>query len=441
MYGSLTVRGPRDDPTLERILLLSSRTPTPLSRHSHLYPPTPSELLVNGKGNGTVLKVNHGERYLLRLINANAYNCPILLSISEHAFRVLATDGNLVLSMTAAHAVLFPGERLDVVIETIQPPGKYPVNVIGLQDCLNLRQEALLLYDGVDTNTPLIKDRQELKIDKQAILDSGYNCQEISKSFVCALDLKSSTEIVAKNKADEVIFIPFDVNVFTSFTDEMTDNRYNFFGCPFYPSYLSTESKEIKIAQINDMSFKYPSSPILSQPENVSEESVCSLERQSSLCADTPLFCECVQIIEVPPKKTIEIILIDEGFGGNTSHTFHMHGYNASIMGRESFERPITRQEIVSLDHAGKLFRNFMNPPQKDSFVVPNKGYVILRFYTDNLGYWLWEARSTSISPGTFGPGLQFLIKVGNRENLLPVPINFPTCGNNKRPDMVFETN
>lgn len=27
-----------------------------------------------------------------------------------------------------------------------------------------------------------------------------------------------------------------------------------------------------------------------------------------------------------------------------------------------------------------------MNPVRKDTFVVPNKGYIILRFYTDNLG-------------------------------------------------------
>jgi len=27
-----------------------------------------------------------------------------------------------------------------------------------------------------------------------------------------------------------------------------------------------------------------------------------------------------------------------------------------------------------------------VNPVQKDTFVVPNKGYIILRFYTDNLG-------------------------------------------------------
>ncbi|CAK9800153.1 LAC14 [Anthophora quadrimaculata] len=189
------------------------------------------------------------------------------------------------------------------------------------------------------------------------------------------------------------------------------------------------------------MSFKYPTSPLLSQPENTPEESVCSLEKRSRQCTDTPLFCECIQIVEVPPMKNVDIVLIDEGFGGNDSHTFHIHGYNASILGRSSFAQPITKAEVVYLDRNKQLHRNFVNPPRKDSFVVPNKGYVILRLFTDNLGYWLWEARSTGISAGMSDPVMQFLLKVGDRESFLPVPLDFPTCGNNKHPDMVFETN
>jgi len=74
------------------------------------------------------------------------------------------------------------------------------------------------------------------------------------------------------------------------------------------------------------------------------------------------------------------------GFGSNVSHTFHVHGYNVRITGRGSFGKPISRDEIVSLDRDGKIQRNAKNPVQKDTFVVPNKGYVILHLYTDNLG-------------------------------------------------------
>ncbi|XP_033301008.1 uncharacterized protein LOC117206108 isoform X2 [Bombus bifarius] len=704
VYGSLTVRGPQDDPSLERILLLSSRPPTPLSRHSHLHPPTPSELLLNGQNNGSILQVHYGRKYLLRLINANAYNCPILLSISGHDFRVLAADGNPVEPTVGRHIFFFPGdawnepetndtrlgmewtrdktlellreyqqrrvlwdwnargyrdrtkrkraiqelaeilccntleiekkitnlkcqysrevhkiqnsrdaatgpddvyvskwfafkamqflqfgtrryskrkkkieeetsklqeeyivsdidpesitfidcneetngsgtgsfnaslsedaeessssslkamelyngsshnhnspicdldefgqtklettsderkrtkeefakfaesiavqlaeipdsysrsvaklrinqilfeaeigvyaqtrERFDIILEANQPPGKYLVDIKGHRDCQNLHQEAFILYDDIKPQSAIIKDEKLLKINDHAITNKGHDCHEISRNFICGLDLKGSRGI--EINSDEIIYVPFDVNAFSYFTDEMSDYRYNFYGCPFYPSDLSVSKEGARVAQINRISFKYPMSPLLSQPENIPEESICSLETRSEECADTPLFCECIHVIEVPPRKNIDIILIDEGSGGNVSHTFHVHGYNASVLGKSSFERAITKEEIILLDRNKQLDRNFLNPPQKDSFVVPNKGYVILRLFTDNLGYWMWEARSTAISSGISGPVMQFLLKVGNRESFLPVPLDFPTCGSNKHPDMVFETN
>jgi len=156
------------------------------------------------------------------------------------------------------------------------------------------------------------------------------------------------------------------------------------------------------------------------------------------------------------------------GFGSNVSHTFHVHGYNVRITGRGSFGKPISRDEIVSLDRDGKIQRNAKNPVRKDTFVVPNKGYIILRLHTDNLGerseysyrpngrrhrarreegitirfsgYWLWEARSTGTYPQSFGPAMQFLMKVGLDRNLPLVPIDFPSCGSNKGMDLIFET-
>lgn len=440
VYGSLTVRGPQDDPSLERILLLSSRPPTPLSRYSHLHPPTPSELLLNGQNNGFIFEVQYGRKYLLRLINAHAYNCPVLLSISDHDFHVLATDGNPVEPTIGRHIVSFPGERFDVAIETDRPPGKYLVNIKGFLDCQHLRQKAFILYDNVNPESVVIKDEQLLKINDYAIGNVGHDCHEISRNFICSQDLKGLNKVDEIN-SNEIIYIPFDVNSFSYITDAMSDYRYNFYGCPFYPSDLSTDEEEAKVAQINHMSFKYPTSPLLSQPENTAEESVCSLEKRSKECADTPLFCECIRMIEVSPNKNVDIVLIDQGFGGNVSYTFHIHGYNASVLGRGSFGRAITKEEVMLLDRRKQLPRNFLNPPRKDSFVVPNKGYLILRLFTDNLGYWLWEARSTALTPGISGPVMQFLLKVGRRESFLPVPLDFPTCGSNKHPDMVFETN
>ncbi|XP_025075506.1 laccase-9 [Pogonomyrmex barbatus] len=440
VYGPLTVRGSRDDLSLERTLILSSRSSIPLTRHASLYPPTPGELLVNGQARGIVVRIEHGRRYLLRLINANAYDCPVLLSIHGHSLRIFAADGNPVQSMTGTHVVLFPGERLDGILLAKQAVGRYAFDIQGLRDCRNLRQEAYLLYENAAPDSYTMRSIAD-SLDEQAfeIAESGHRCHRISKNVICSLDLKSTKLSQFEEKADETIYVPFDTNTFSLFTDEMTDDSYSLYTSRYYPSYLSLKEGAIRIPQINGMSFKYPSSPILSQPENILEKSICSLNKRSDECDDTPLFCECLQLLQVLPRKTIEIVLINEGFGGNVSYTFHLHGYNASVISRESFEQPITKNDVVSLDLNGKIYRNFVNPVRKDTFVVPNKGYVILRFYTDNLGYWLWEARSTAIYPPLLGPGMQFVMRVGLQQNLPLVPINFPTCGNNKGMDLIFE--
>ncbi|XP_050446648.1 uncharacterized protein LOC126849118 [Cataglyphis hispanica] len=440
VYGSLTVRGPRDNASLERILVLSSRSSTPLTQQTLLYPLTPDELLVNGQAREVFIQVKHGFSYLLRIINANAHNCPILLSAYGHSLRVLAADGDPVQSMTGTHVVLFPGERFDCILVAEQTIGKYAFDIQGLRDCRNLRHEAYIFYENTRLDSYAIKATAD-NLDEQAfkIIESGHRCHRVSKNIICSLDLKSTKLPQLEEKVDETIYVPFDMNAFSFFTDEMTDNSYNFYVSKHYPVYLSLEKGVTKILQINNMSFKYPSSPILSQPENTLEDSICTLDKRSSNCADTPLFCECLQILQVSPQKTIEIVLIDEGFGGNVSHTFHLHGYNASIVGQESFERPITKDEIISLDRSRRIHRNLVNPVRKDTFVVPNKGYVILRFYTDNLGYWLWEARSTAIHPQLLGPGMQFVMRVGFDRNMPLVPIDFPSCGSNKGIDLIFE--
>lgn len=137
--------------------------------------------------------------------------------------------------------------------------------------------------------------------------------------------------------------------------------------------------------------------------------------------------------------KNINEYKLLEGKRGNSSQIFHTHGYSVDIIGFQKFNRPITKEEIITMDEMGLLTRNLINPPKMDTFVVPNKGYVIVRFYSDNLGYWLWEARGTGIFPATNGPAMQFLLRVGNRENLPTVPIDFPTCGSHKGTDLIFE--
>ncbi|XP_046744666.1 laccase-2-like [Diprion similis] len=441
IYGALIVREPGSDPNAEKTLLISTRLEAPLTQ---LWPEVsaPMDLLVNGQSDGYRISVDRNRRYLMRLINANAIACPVVLSIADHKLLVVAVDGGKVDSRTlASHVVLFPGERFDLTLETNQASGRYLVKVQGMGECRDLFHAASLDYEGSSKSSTITGSGVRLSKDDIVSLEKGHKCYRVSRGILCSLDTKGIADNSIQNHPGETVYVSFDVNTLGDITDEMTDFKYNIYGFSHYPTYLSLSTTEARIPQINGMTFKYPPSPILSQPENTPDDILCSFEAKSEFCENTPRFCECLQIFEVPVNKTVELVVIDEGFGGNASQTFHVHGYQLSVVGTDSFEKPVTKAEVKALDLSQGLPRNLLNPPKKDTFTVPNKGYAIVRFRTDNLGYWLWEARSTGTSPTTSSPGMQFLMQVGSRENMPTVPIDFPSCGNNKKPDMIFEIN
>ncbi|XP_011306362.1 laccase-7 [Fopius arisanus] len=431
LFGSLTVRGPGEDLTLDKIIMISARTSRSFSS-INANTPEALELLINGKGKQD-LKVEQNRKYHFRVINANSLNCPISFSIADHDLEIISADSNPVAHIVGKRVILFPGERVDLEMETSRAPGRYVVTLQGGHDCRNLISESILVYDDGELDEVIRPgDYTELPDVLQ-----GHNCEALEEGTLCLMDMKAPVGRKLQEKAD-IFFVGFD-DVFYDIDDHESDYKFNIDGFPFYPAYLSVRPGGATIPQINGMTFKYPPSPILSQPEAVPEDIICDLEYKSRECCDRPSFCECLQILEVPSMQNIDIVLINEGKVGNNSFVFHVHGYSVAILSVKKFTRPISRSEIMSVEALGKLKRNLITPSLKDTVVVPNKGYVVLRLFTDSPGYWLWESRTTGTSPTTSGPGMQFILQVGTRESLPTVPLDFPTCGNHKGPDLIFE--
>ena len=49
----------------------------------------------------------------------------------------------------------------------------------------------------------------------------------------------------------------------------------------------------------------------------------------------------------------------------------------------------VSIENIKNLDAEGKLKRNLINPPLKDTVQIPAGGYTIIRFKALNPGYWV----------------------------------------------------
>ena len=68
------------------------------------------------------------------------------------------------------------------------------------------------------------------------------------------------------------------------------------------------------------------------------------------------------------------------------------HGGDPNHIGPDpSPENSITKEAIEELNINGKIKKNLNNPPLKDTVVVPDAGFTVLRFVADNVGYWLFH--------------------------------------------------
>lgn len=125
-----------------------------------------------------------------------------------------------------------------------QAIGRYTLDIQGLRECRNYHQEAYIFYEDAERNSYAIRtvDTDHLNEQSFKIAESGHDCHRISKNVICSLDLKSRKLSQLEEKADETIYVPFDANAFSFFTDEMTDNSYNFYMSRYYPAYLSKKT-------------------------------------------------------------------------------------------------------------------------------------------------------------------------------------------------------
>lgn len=80
----------------------------------------------------------------------------------------------------------------------------------------------------------------------------------------------------------------------------------------------------------------------------------------------------------------VELVIIDE-FPGKSNHPMHLHGYKFQVLALEKLNG-ITEAQFKKLDSQGKIKRNLNDPPQKDTIMIPNGGYAIIRIFSSNPG-------------------------------------------------------
>lgn len=171
--------------------------------------------------------------------------------------------------------------------------------------------------------------------------------------------------------------------------------------------------------QLNHISMKMPKSPLLvTRPTT----GFCNESTISPSCKTE--YCQCPHVLNVKRNSVVELILIDEGTA-DTNHPLHLHGHSFRVVAQRKVGDNTTIDEVKKLDNAGNITRNLRRAPVKDTVTIPEGGYTVIRFVADNPGYWLFHCHIEFHAE----IGMALVFKVGEHEDMKPVPKGFPQCG------------
>lgn len=178
------------------------------------------------------------------------------------------------------------------------------------------------------------------------------------------------------------------------------------------------------MATANNISFLYPSFPLLLEREHVREEMFCdgeSVSNKECTLLGGQKVCRCIHRLKFKLGTIAELIVVN--VADKLSHPMHLHGHKFHVMDMGMLRANMTVSEVKD----GAIPRiNHRRPAYKDTVLLPYPGFVRLRFRANNPGYWLFHCHFDWHLP----IGMAVMIQVGEASEMREPPDNFPRCYN-----------
>ncbi|CAH1400299.1 unnamed protein product [Nezara viridula] len=389
----------------------------------------PDSMLINGRGmhwNGSFnlplseFRVTRGQRYRFRIIGGTCMTCAVAVRFQGHRVIAISADGNLKYNPRTVDSVIVnSADRFDVILEANQNVGTYYIYAQTFQDfCNGIYQAAILRYEG--SNSVANPRPPPLSSNLGVQLNSiNSTCSATNGNELCISNLQGVTNAPAIGNAFYAyLFIGFDFYIYND-DDLFRPGTYQHYDEP-------VRGRRVK-SLINNVSFAFPPSPMISQFNDIPQSSFCSSECYSQ---NIQKACSCTNFYNLPYNTIVNMIIYDFGDIDGFAHPFHLHGYNFYVisMGRLPSTDPNQRQQFLNrqMDQLNNDNIDLRTRPQRDTVSVPPRGYVLIRFVTDNPGYWFLHCHFVF----HLEAGMNAVLRVGEQSNLPPVPPNFPRCGN-----------
>eukprot|EP00058_Branchiostoma_floridae_P025154 XP_002610644.1 hypothetical protein BRAFLDRAFT_117887 [Branchiostoma floridae] len=399
--------------------------------------------LINGRGRFgnnraplSTFMVPSGGHVNFRIIHVGP-DYPFRFSVDQHELTVTASDGFNMTPRRVQSVIIYPGETYDVRINGTARPDLYWVRaktlrvghctkcypydeVVVVPDDVTEEVRAILRYQGVTADRDPTTTKRGCTNDNPCHV---FNCpfagypEHLHTSCINMNDVEAlalPSEGAGQPKAT-------DRYAGHSRTTEAADVIEIFLNFNFAIG-----------SSVNGRRFIGPTAPL---HQNTTAATVpCDEE----LCLRSG--CRCTHMIDIPYNQTIQLVMYNTfAPTSQTHHSVHIHGHAFRVvaMGFPSYNKTTGRYMQPNTDvkckndlctdatwRDGPPLLNLINPPLKDTVLVPANGYTVVRFRSDNPGHWMLHCHNDQ----HMNEGMALVLREA-ADRHPPPPAGFPTCG------------
>ncbi|KAF1894819.1 hypothetical protein Lal_00028262 [Lupinus albus] len=349
---------------------------------------------------GFTVKVQPGNTYLLRIINA-ALNDELFFKIAGHKFTVVEVDATYTKPFKTDTIVIAPGQTTNVLITANHAAGKYLVAASPFMDAPiavdNSTAIATLYYLGTLDSTITTLTSLPPK-----------NATTLATSFTDNLRSLNSKKYPAR--------VPLKIDHNLLFTVSLGINS-----CP------TCVNGNRVVADINNVTFVMPKISLL-QAHFFNIKGVFTDDFPGNppvvynFTGTQPTNFETTKgtrVYRLAYNSTVQLVLQDTGMIAPENHPIHLHGFNFFVVG--------SGQGNFNSKNDTKRF-NLVDPVERNTVGVPAGGWTAIRFRADNPGVWFMHCHLEIHT--TWGLKMAFVVDNGKTQNesLLPPPSDIPKC-------------
>ncbi|GLJ41052.1 hypothetical protein SUGI_0849900 [Cryptomeria japonica] len=359
-----------------------------------------------------VQHVDHGKRYLFRIVNA-ALNDELFFAIANHSFTVVEIDATYTKPYKTEFILIAPGQTMSVLVMADQPKGRY---VMAARPYVT----SDVPFDN--TTTTAILEYTDLKSSESHESSHPIFMPKLPKMRDFLLATEFSTSLRSLNSREFPSWVPLKIDTHLLFTIAL-----NLQDCPkgkICKGYFGGRFS----ASVNNQSFVHPHIALLQAAyHNISgvfspdfpnrpphQFNYTDLKLNLNM---NPHFSTRVSVI--PYNANVQLILQDTSMMGTENHPIHIHGFNFFVVG-QGFGNYDPLKDPSCF--------NLVDPPMRNTIGVPSGGWAVLRFKADNPGVWFMHCHLEVHT--SWGLAMAFMVENGPTalESIRRPPSDLPPC-------------